>query len=337
MTGRAGARGALLLALRHAPVILLAVVLLVFGAMSPRFLRPGNLMDIVVQSASVGIVATGMTVVLLTGGIDLSVGSAMFVAAAVAGKLLLRDEPAPLWVVFLAMVLVGLVFGAVNAVAVTWLKLLPFVVTLATLYIGRGFALWMTETRAMNVFEFVTVGSSRFLGVPFPVLVFAAVVAAAHVLLTYTPFGRQLYALGHDAEAAKKAGISRAKILTACYVISGLCAGVAAIVTLGQLGAVSPKFGLQVEFDAIAAAVLGGTSLFGGRGKVFPGTVVGAVLIRAVFSGLVTVQADPYVYPLVTSGIVFLAVLIDVGRGAALKRLTGRREGGSGSAVVQAP
>ena len=323
-------RRLLLFALRHAPVVLLAAVLLTFGALSPRFLHPQSLVNIAADAAAVGIVATGMTVVLLTGGIDLSVGAIMYVAAGAAGLMLTRGGQ-PLWVVLPAMLAVGLVFGALNGLLISRAALLPFIVTLATWYVGRGFALWMTETRAMRVSDEFAFASTRVAGVPFAVLAFAAVVTVAHVVLSHTPFGLQLYALGQDPEAARKAGIPTRRLLLACYVISGGCAALAAVVSLGQLGAVSQKFGLGVEFEAIAAAVLGGTSLFGGRGKVFPGTVVGALLLRTVFSGLVIVAANEYTYPLVTAGIVFLAVLLDVARNAAMKRLArGARRGGRG-------
>ena len=308
--------------LRNAPAVLLVVVLLAFGIGQPAFLRPASLAEIVTQSASVGIVATGMTIVLLTGGIDLSVGSIMFVGAAVAGKMVLADKPFPLPAALAAVVLVGLAFGAANAALISGLRILPFVVTLATLFVGRGFGLWVTETRAMNLPDgFLRIGHARLLGVPMPVVVLAVVVAAAHVLLAHTPFGRQLYAVGIDAEAARKAGINTRRTVAAAYVLSGLCAAVGAIVSLAQLGSVSPSFGNQREFDAIAAAVLGGTSLFGGRGGVFPGTVMGAVLIQAVYGGLVAVNADPYLYPIITSSIIFVAVLIDRVRHAAIRRL----------------
>ena len=311
--------------LRHAPTLLLALILVVFGLLNPRFLHADNLIDILVHSSSVGIVAAGMTVVLLTGGIDLSVGAIMYVAAAVAGKLLL-ESGAPLSVAVGAMLTAGLLFGAINGLFVTALGLLPFVVTLATFYVGRGFGFWLTNTRAMNLPDaFLSIGHSKLFGVPFPILLFALVVLVLHITLTATPFGIQLYAVGNDPEAARKASINTNRILLGSYVISGLCAAIGGVVSLAQLGAVSPTFGNRREFDAIAAAVLGGASLFGGRGRVFPGTVVGAVLIQSVYSGLVSLAVDPYLYPLITCAIIFLAVFVDLTRTAALKRLKTRR------------
>lgn len=322
-------RQLLLFALRNAPLLLLAAVLLTFGAIRPQFLHPQGLVNIAADAASVGIVATGMTFVLLTGGIDLSVGAIMYVAAGAAGLMLTRAN-VPVSLVIPAMLAIGVACGSINGLLVSRLGLLPFVVTLATWYAGRGFGLWMTETRAMRVsdwFDFaavrVSVGTSwlGYVHVPLVVIGFLCVALAAQLVLGHTPFGRQLYALGHDPEAARKAGIATRRLLLSCYLISGLCAALGAIVSLAQLGAVTQDFGMGLEFEAIAAAVLGGTSLFGGRGKVVPGTIVGALLLRTIFSGLVIVAANEYTYPLLTAGIVFLAVLLDVARTAALKRL----------------
>ena len=316
-------RKPLLLFLNNAPLVLFAAVFALFGLLSGKFLEPQNLVNILVQSSGTGIVAIGMTFVLLAAGVDLSVGSVMFVAVAVAGKLIFNDQP--LWLAFLAAIGVGLLAGALNAVFITRFRIVAFIVTLAMLFVGRGFGLWVTNTRAMNMPDAITaLGASKLLGIPVPVLVFAAVCLAAHLVLKRTPFGRQIYAVGNDAEAARKAGVSVTSIFFAVYVICGSCAALSGLVSLTQTGAVSPSFGNQKEFAAIAAAVLGGTSLFGGRGSVFPGTVLGAVLIQTVENGLVILNADPYTYPLVTSGIIFAAVVVDSLRSNLLAKL-GRR------------
>ena len=318
-------RSRLLLRLLEAvPLALLAGVYAAFAALSPRFLDPANLLNILVQSSSIAIVGVGMTFVLLTAGIDLSPGSIMFLSAAVAGKMVLAGYP--LAAAGLAVLGIGLLFGAVNAALVARLRVLAFIATLATLYAGRGVGLFLTETRAMNLPEnLVRIGSGRLLGIPLPIWILAAVAAAAHMVLTRTPFGRQVYAVGSDAEAAVKAGIDVRSITARVYVIGGFCAALGGLVAVAQLGAVSPTFGNQREFAAIAAAVLGGTSLFGGRGQVLPGTLLGAVLIQTVESGMVIVNADPYSYPMVTAAIIFLAVLLDSIRQAWVKRLSRRR------------
>ncbi len=314
----------LLLALHHAPVALFAIVLAVFGVLAPQFFTAQNFTNIGVQASSTAIVAVGMTFVLLTGGVDLSVGAIMFIGAAVAGKLVLAGQPFPL--ALAAMLGVGVVCGGVNALLITRAGVMPFVVTLATLYLGRGFALWITQTRAMNLPEsFLQLGAVKLAGVPLPIALLVAVLLVAHTTLARTSFGRQIYAVGADLEAARKAGLGTGGILFGVYVICAVCAALGGIISLAQIGAVSPKFGENREFTAIAAAVLGGTSLFGGRGRVFPGTVVGALLIQSVENGLVILNADPYLYPLITSAIIFLAVLLDSVRTNTLEQM-GRRK-----------
>jgi ribose transport system permease protein len=310
--------------LNRAPLVLFVGVVLGFGWLSPAFLQPTNAVNILIQTSATGILAVGMTFVLLTAGVDLSVGAIMFVAAAVGGKLILGGWP--LGGVLAVMLGIGAVFGALNALWITRLAMVAFVVTLATRYLGRGLGLHLTETRAMNLpASFYELGAARLLGVPLPIVIFVAVVFLAHGVLTRTPFGRQVYAVGADVEAARKAGIRTGTVLFAVYVICGLCAAVAGIVALSQAPAVSPTFGNNREFLAIAAAVLGGTSLFGGRGAVFPGTVLGAVLMQTIENGLNILNVNSYLYPLITSGMIFLAVLLDAVRSRVLARVNRRR------------
>jgi ribose transport system permease protein len=306
--------------LRRWPALgLLALVAAVFSALSPEFLSARNLVNVFVQSASLGIVATGMAFVLLTAGIDLSVGSAMFVSAALAGKMVVAGWG--LGAAFVVVIGVGLAWGLGNGLVVTRLGVKPFVVTLATLYVGRGFGLWLTETRALNLPEsLLLVGSAHVAGVPLPVLVLAAVLAAAHVVLERTAFGRHLYAVGADAEIARRAGVPVRRTLLGAYAAAGLLAALGGAVAVAQLGAVSPTFGREREFAAIAAAVLGGVSLFGGKGRVLPGVLLGTLLLQTVENGLVIVNADPYLYPMVLASVIFVAVLLDSLQARARRR-----------------
>ncbi len=295
-----------------------------FGFLSPTFLSLNNLTNILIQSSSLAIAAIGMTFVLLSAGIDLSVGSIMFLSGVISGKMVVAGWPIPL--AFCTILFVGLVSGYVNALFITRFRILPFIVTLATLYAGRGLGLYICQTRAVNLPDhFVQIGSSRLLTIPFPIVVLSVVLIAAHILLQYTQFGRQVYAVGNSMETAEKAGIPTRKILLAVYILCGLCASISGMVSIAQLGAIAPQFGYQREFAAIAAAVLGGTSLFGGRGNLFPGTVLGAVLIQAVENGLNIINTDPYVYPMITSGIIFLVVFIDSVRNLQIKKLQRRK------------
>ena len=312
-----------------APLLLLIAVLVAFGAISPSFLAPANLLQILVQASSLGIVAVGMTLVLLTGGVDLSAGSLMYLSAGVAGWLLLHGSPLPF--ALGAALAIGLIAGLANGLLVARLRLMPFIVTLATLYLWRGAGLNLTQTRAMNLPEgILRLSAARFAGVPTPVWVFAAVLASVHVVLSRTQFGRQIYAAGNDPAGARRAGVPVPGILVVAYAVSGLCAAVGGLVAVSQLGAVSPTFGSQREFAAIAAAVLGGASLFGGRGTVFPGTLSGAVLIQSIENGLVISGADPYLFPLITAAVIFAAVFLDSARRRNLDNLRRRKVRGPG-------
>ncbi len=296
--------------LDYSTFVLFGTVLLLFGLLSENFISLGNLSNILIQASSLAIIATGMTFVLLTAGIDLSVGSIMFLAGVISGKMVVAGFP--LWLACSVVLLIGMVFGLVNGVLIFKAKIVPFVVTLSTFYIGRGLGLVISETRAVNLPESIlNIGSSKISGVPFPIIMLILVIGASHFILTQTKFGKQIYAVGQDSVKARKAGISVNSILLKVYVICGLCAALGGVVAIAQLGAISPTFGLQSEFTAIAAAVLGGTSLFGGRGNIFPGTLIGVLFIQSIQNGLVMINANPYLYPLITGGILFFIVLID--------------------------
>ena len=312
---------ALLIILQNAPYILFVLLLIVFGLMSDRFFAIANFRNIIIQAAPIAILAIGMTFVLLTAQIDLSVGGSMYLTASVLA-LYLTGLP---WPVGLAAVLVmGGVIGAVNGAVVTRFGIASFIVTLAMLFILRGVAMYLSNTRTL-MFEdqILTLNRATVLGVPSAIFAFLVVFAIAWIILHQTPFGRQVYAVGGDPEAARKAGLPVGRIVFFCFVIAGICAGVGGFVSITQIGAVGPKYGDQIEFAAIAAAVLGGVSLFGGRGSV-SGTVFGAILIKSVQNGLNIINADPYIYPLVTAGIIFLAVAIDGLRTRIIERLERR-------------
>jgi ribose/xylose/arabinose/galactoside ABC-type transport system permease subunit len=309
-----------MLMLRNVPIFMFAGTFVVFGLLSPRFLEYQSLENIAKQASYIGIIAVGMTFVLLTAGIDLSVGSNMYVAAVTAGLLMQRFAISPL-LALLVCLGVGLVFGLVNALAVTRLHIIPFVVTLATQFAGRGLGWMLSQSRAIAFPQSVTgLGAVEVLGIPGPILIFAAVVLFAWVVLGRTTLGRQIYAVGYGVEAAHKAGINVGRVQATAYVICGVLAALGGFVSVAQLGNVNSGFGEMVEFQAIAAAVLGGTSLFGGVGNVFPGTVLGALLIQMVWAGLVATRTDLYLQPLIAAAIIFLAVLLDSLRNTVLAR-----------------
>lgn len=311
--------------LRNTPVILFAAVFVVFGILAPRFFQYQNFENIVKQASYAGIIAVGMTFVLLTAGIDLSVGSNMYLSAVAAG-LLIKNYNVPVWVALAVCLLVGLAFGMFNAFAITKLRIIPFVVTLSTLFAGRGLGLMLTKSRPVPFPEtIIRIGSSRLFGVvPLPIVIFVCVVICAHVFLRRTQMGRQIYAVGNDIEAAKKAGINTDRVRATAYIVCGLLASLGGFVSVAQLGIVNAGFGEGYEFEAITAAVLGGTSLFGGIGNVFPGTVLGTVLIQMISAGLVFTQVDLYIQPLVEGAIIFFAVLLDSFRNVQLVRISRR-------------
>lgn len=313
-----------LLLISNTPLLLFLLIIGVFGMQSEQFLSLQNLRNVLLQTSSTGILAIGMTFVLLTAGVDLSVGAIMFVAAAIGGKYIF--EGGSLWFGLLIMLSSGMVYGAINAAFIARLGMMPFVVTLATMYMGRGAGLWLTETRAMNLPESIyQLGTFSVLGIPLPVLCFVFLALAGHLILQHTPYGRQIYAVGGQAEVAQKAGLPVKRLLFSVYLIAGFCAAIAAIVALTQSPAISPGFGKDREFAAIAAAVLGGTSLFGGKGNILPGTVLGAVLIQTVENGLNILNVDPYLYPLVMSGIIFIAVVVDTTQQRIVLRMSRRQ------------
>lgn len=265
-----------------------------------------------------------MTFVLLTAGIDLSVGSNMYLSAVCAGMLMRSTGMEVLPAMFVSLA-VGTIFGAVNAFAIVRLKIIPFMVTLATLVIGRGIGTAITQSQQIDFPEKMNAfGQIAILGIPMPIIAFVILVAVAYFILTRTAFGRQVYAIGNDIEAGKKAGINTDRVTVQVYLISGFCAGLAGFILASQVGGrVDRSFAEGREFDAIAAAVLGGTSLFGGIGNVI-GTVVGALLIQMVQTGLAFNLVNLYLQPMVKAFIIFLAIFFDSLRTASLTKLKRR-------------
>lgn len=298
------------LVLRQATVIIFAIVLLYFGFQAPLFLGPENLGNIVKQSAFIGIAAIGITFVLLTRGIDLSVGSVMYLAPLIAG-FAMREYGGSVALGLMVAIGAGAVLGAINAFFIVALGILPFIVTLASLFAFRGFGAYLTSSRQ---FDFAPAlrefGLSSVAGIPIPIIVFALVALAAHLVLRHTLFGKQVYAFGNDPEGAVKAGIPVPRIQTAVYIISGAAAGLSGFVLIAQIGRIDAGFGEGREFDVIAAAVLGGASLFGGVGTAL-GAVIGATLIQTVSTGLAFTGVNLYLQPILQAGIIFFAVLID--------------------------
>jgi ribose transport system permease protein len=293
----------------------LLVLMASFGALSPRFLTLGNAGAILEQSSWLVVVSTGMNGVLLTAGVDLSVGSLMYLAAV---AVCLGFNHAPVWLSFLGAAVVGAAFGVLNGSLIVLARLPSFIVTLATLFVGRGVGLYFSSTRIVYASPAVaTFGRAHSLGLSAPVWVAGVVTACAWIGLRQTPLGAFVRSIGADAEGARRAGVPVNAVLFGMYVLCGATAGLGGFVSLSQTAAASGAFGQSSEFLAIAAAVLGGTSLFGGRGSLWA-PVIGAVLVTMVQNGLVLMNANPYVYPVVTGAVILAAALVDSLRSGAL-------------------
>lgn len=310
--------------LKNTPIILFVVIFVVFSILDQRFFTWSNFENIIASSAFVGILAVGMTFVLLTGGIDLSVGAIMYISGGILAVLLVDYEWSVLPAILVSMT-AGIVWGLVNAFLISKIKVIPFMVTLGTLTAGRGLGLLITQSRNISVPGEMRFGAYRVFDLfPIPIVILAIVVFAAYAILKWTAWGRQIYAMGNDPEAAKKAGLNTSRLLASVYIVSGFCASLAMVVAVSQQGSVSASFGEGVEFRAIAAAVLGGTSLFGGVGAVFPGTLIGTMLVQMISNGLVYLQVDLYLQDMISPLVIFFAVFIDAQRMGLIKRLERR-------------
>jgi len=308
--------------LKNSTTILFVVIFIAFSLLDKRFFTWANFENIIASSAFVGILAVGMTFVLLTGGIDLSVGANMYVTGGILAIML--EQGLPLWLSILTGLVCGTLFGLFNALLISKAKIIPFMVTLGTLTAGRGLALLITQSRAINVTKEMPFAAAKWLGLPLPVTVFLAVVLVSYIVLNFTGLGRQIYAMGNDPEAAKKAGLNVTRLTIFAYVVCGFCAALATVIALSQQGRLSASFGEGVEFRAIAAAVLGGTSLFGGVGAVFPGTLIGTMLVQMISNGMVYLQVDLYLQDMISPLVIFFAVFVDAQRTGLLKRLERR-------------
>jgi inositol transport system permease protein len=310
---------------RFGVVLFLAVLMLFFTTQNVRFIYPRNLFNILADVSIYGVMAVGMTLVILTAGIDLSVGS-ILAFAAMSGAAILKgtgesravpEDPMAFggcaWLVALVVATgVGLVCGWLQGVAVTRLKVPPFVVTLGGMTVWRGATLVVGEGSPISGFSpgLRWWGSGSFLFVPVPVWLFAFVMLAGFILLQYTRYGRQVYAVGGNPEAARLSGLRVDRILVSVYTIVGFLAGLAGFMETARLDSAEAVAGEGFELRVIASVVIGGTSLFGGLGGVL-GTVVGTVLIGVLLNGLVIMNVSAYYQQIIIGVIIVLAVAFD--------------------------
>jgi len=292
--------------------IALAVLLegVVLSLLSSHFFTTENLLNVSLQASITAIVAVGMTFVILSGGIDLSVGSVVAVAGIATTSALAGGHGYVTAIV--GGIAVGLVSGAFAGGIVTRLRVAPFIVTLALMTVWRGLAFVITEGRPVWDLPagFASLGGARLLGIPVPSVVMGLVFVTAHVALRHTRWGRRLYAVGGNPEAARLAGIATERVVASAYVLCGGLAALGGILLASRMNSGQPNAGLMLELDVIAAVVVGGTSLSGGRGSVL-GTFLGTMLIAILRNGLNLLDVNSYVQQVVVGAVILLAVLLD--------------------------
>ncbi len=296
---------------RFGLLLALVVMVVVLAMISERFLTTSNIINVLRQISVNAILAFGMTVVIIGAGIDLSVGS-LLALVGVLTAMLVTSTGLPVWLVLILALVIGLALGAINGGFVGYAGVAPFIVTLAGLTIFRGAALVATDGRPVSGLPpiFNTIGYGTFLGLPLPIWIMLAVLLVSYVLLRHTALGRSIYAVGGNPEAARLSGIAVRKVLAFTYAFSGLTTAIAAIVLTGRLNSAQPTAGQAFELDAIAAVVVGGTSLAGGRGGVW-GTLVGALIIGVINNGMNLMNVSGFYQQIVKGGVILAALLID--------------------------
>ncbi len=287
---------------------------LALSLLTPHFLSVSNLLNVMEQTTINAVIALGMTCVILTAGIDLSVGSLVALSGVALASALQAGLPA--WLAVLVGLLVGAAGGLVNGALITLGRLPPFIATLGMMSVARGLALVYTAGRPISGFEagFRSLSTGRPLGIPAPILITLGVYAVGHLALTRTRFGRYVYAIGGNEEATRLSGVAVRFHKAMVYLLSGAASGLAAALLTARLNSAQPIAGIMYELDAIAATVIGGTSLMGGSGSL-PGTLIGALIMGVLRNGLNLLGVSSFLQQIVIGVVIIVAVLVD----AALK------------------
>jgi ribose transport system permease protein len=297
---------------RYGLYVVFIVLVIIFSLLNKNFLSVNNAINLLQQTASTGIAAAGLVFVVITGGIDISIGSTLFMTSVVVTTL--TDMGMGLAGAIVVSIACGAAVGCINGFFIARLRLVPMIVTLANLYIIRGTAIAIVGIRTIffNNDVGVTIARTRLFGVvPVVVIILAITLAITQFILSRTLFGRQLYAIGNNKLGAEKLGIKVTRNVFISYVICGAMAGLSGLVSGAQVGGISPTFAIGQEFIIISSTVLGGVSLFGGRGKAFPGAFLGVLIIMCIENGLVMARTNMYAYTIVRGIVIFLAVMLD--------------------------
>ena len=278
---------------------------------TPHFATASNLVNVVEQSTIIGIISVGMTFVILTGGIDLSVGSLVALSGIAFGSAV--QAHAPLGVAIIVGLGTGLLCGVTNGLLITFGRLPPFIATLGMMSVARGLALIISDGRPISGFSlaFRSLATGDLLGVPAPVFLMVLLYAAAHFILRRTVLGRYTYAIGGNEEATALSGVNVSAYKIAVYAIAGLLSAVTALVLAARLDSAQPIAGINYELDAIAAVVIGGASLLGGSGSVV-GTLIGALIMSVLRNGLNLLGVSSYVQQIAIGAVIIVAVLVDM-------------------------
>lgn len=295
---------------KYKSLIGLIILCLAISCVAPRFLTITNMLNVFTQVSVNAIIAVGMCFVILTGGIDLSVGSTLAIAGAVAATLAQKNFN--IFIILVVVLIIGGLIGFINGIIVSKGKIQAFIVTLATMTVFRGVTYVYTNGTPISGLgsSFTVIGNGTLAGIPVPVIIIILVVLVAWYVLSQTRYGRYVYAVGGNEDSARLSGINTDKIKSLVYVLCGVTAALSAVVVTSRIGSASPNAGSGFELDAIAAVVLGGTSLSGGEGSVI-GTIIGAMIIGVLNNGLNLMNVSPF-YQLIVKGLVILlAVMLD--------------------------
>ena len=307
--------------IKFQPLIALFILCLFLSVMSDKFFTVDNGWNVMRQISVNICISVGMTLVVLTGGIDLSVGSVLALCGAVTAGLLKSGIPIHSLNLFIGFslcgaivvgIITGTLMGSFNGWTITKFKVPPFVATLAMLTIGRGLTMLWTNGFPISSLgsNFAFIGTGWFLGIPVPVWISAIIIIGAIVITTKTALGRYIYAIGGTVDAARLSGINIKRITIIVYSIAGMLAAIGGIIVTSRLDSAQPNAGISYELDSIAAVVIGGTSLSGGKGTIM-GTVLGAIIIGVLNNGLVLLNVSPFWQQVVKGGVILLAVIID--------------------------
>lgn len=316
---------------KYAIVLIFIAMFIAMALLSDAFLSPRNLLNIVRQISVVGLIAIGVTMVIITTGIDLSSGSVLALAAVIVASLAQQPDwhdakfpglQLPVLVPIVVSLIVGAACGWVNGALIAGFRIPPFIATLGMMTIARGFALIYSNrpvsglTDSFNyigqgeIFKVMPVPNQPDMGVPIPILILLGVAVAAHIMLNNTRFGRHIYAIGGNEQAARISGLNVGRIKIGVYTIAGILSGLSGLVLTSRIGSGQAGLGVGYELDAIAAAVIGGTSLSGGIGTIW-GTMIGALIIGVLNNGLDLLNVSAYWQTIVKGSIIVAAVIID--------------------------